>query len=164
MRLGHVAVVSRVVNAREIEIDHANWWGPGSRGGVTRGVAVIDVSENNDWTAVRVGLGNGDFGSVYPTHGFIYDRPDDGKIEVASETPAPVPPVNPPPADLRLRVQTVAGTDVTLLNGPISYDEVAEAPDDGAAVRTSRYYAAHHRSYRTWHGYAYAHRPLRFRG
>jgi surface antigen len=28
MRLGHVAVVSRVINPREIEIEHANWWGP----------------------------------------------------------------------------------------------------------------------------------------
>ena len=75
MRLGHVAVVSRVVNKREIEIDHANWAG----GGISRGVAVIDVSEANDWTAVRVGLGGtGNFGSVYPTYGFIYNRADHG--------------------------------------------------------------------------------------
>lgn len=75
MRLGHVAVVARVVNKREIEIDHANWAG----GGVSRGVAVIDVSEANDWTAVRVGLGGtGSFGSVYPTYGFIYNRADHG--------------------------------------------------------------------------------------
>ena len=80
MRLGHVAVVTRVVNSREIEIDHANWWGPGaSKGGVSRGVPVVDVSEHNDWSAVRVGLGHtGGFGSVYPTYGFIYDRPDRG--------------------------------------------------------------------------------------
>jgi hypothetical protein len=80
MRLGHVAVVTRVMNSREIEIDHANWWGPGaSKGGVSRGVPVIDVSENNDWSAVRVGLGrSGEFGSVYPTYGFIYDRQDTG--------------------------------------------------------------------------------------
>jgi surface antigen len=80
MRLGHVAVVTRVVNSREIEIDHANWWGPGaSKGGVSRGVSVVDVSENNDWSAVRVGLGHtGGYGSVYPTYGFIYDRPDTG--------------------------------------------------------------------------------------
>lgn len=75
MRLGHVAVVARVVNRREIEIDHANWSG----GGVARGVAVIDVSEANDWSAVRVGLGgNGNFGSIYPTYGFIYNRADHG--------------------------------------------------------------------------------------
>ena len=32
MRLGHVAVVTRVVNAREVIVDHANWPGGGGRG------------------------------------------------------------------------------------------------------------------------------------
>ncbi len=102
MRLGHVAVVSRVINAREIEIDHANWWGPGMRGGVAHNMPVVDVSENNDWTAVRVGLGDsGAFGSVYPTYGFIYDRPDNGRMLVATSAPAPQPELNPAPRDLR---------------------------------------------------------------
>ncbi len=79
MRLGHVAVVTGVVNTREVEIDHANWGG--SRGGVTRGIQVIDVSDSNDWSEVRVALGHGgEFGSVYPTYGFIYDRPDNGTM------------------------------------------------------------------------------------
>lgn len=82
MRLGHVAVVTQVVNAREVIIDHANWGGPGlHKGMVSKGVPVIDVSENNDWSAVRVALsGSGTFGSVYPTYGFIYDRPDRGSM------------------------------------------------------------------------------------
>ena len=85
MRLGHVAVVAAVLNSRMVEIDHANWAGPGaSRGGVSRGIPVIDVSEANDWSAVRVGLGHsGTFGSVYPTYGFIYDRPDNGRFTTA---------------------------------------------------------------------------------
>lgn len=81
MRSGHVAVVSRVVNARLIEIDHANWGGPGiRRGTVMHGVDVVDVSPNNDWTQVRVQVGhsNAQFGREYPTHGFILNRPDDG--------------------------------------------------------------------------------------
>ncbi len=80
MHLGHVAVVKQVVGSREIIIDHANWAGPGaSKGGVSRSVSVVDVSERNDWSAVRVALGHtGDYGSVYPTYGFIYDRPDNG--------------------------------------------------------------------------------------
>ena len=58
MRLGHVAVVTRVLNSREVEIDHANWWGPGAgKGGISYGTPVVDVSENNDWSEVRVGLG-----------------------------------------------------------------------------------------------------------
>ena len=81
MRLGHVAVVAHVVDNRTIEIDHANWAGPGGgKGRVARGVPVIDVSEANDWSAVQVGLGGGGFGSVYPTYGFIYDRPDRGMM------------------------------------------------------------------------------------
>jgi hypothetical protein len=103
MRLGHVAVVSRIVNRREVEIDQANWWGPGGDyGGVSRNVPVVDVSEANDWSAVRVGLGeSGDFGAVYPTYGFIYDRPDTGVLVAAAHAPAPEPNLNPAPRDLR---------------------------------------------------------------
>jgi hypothetical protein len=82
MSRGHVAVVSRVVNARTILIDHANWAGPGiARGTVMRGVTVVDVSDRNDWTAVRVQVGwdNDTFGRTYPTHGFIYNRAPDGR-------------------------------------------------------------------------------------
>lgn len=119
MRLGHVAVVSRVINAREIEIDHANWWGPGMRGGVARNMPVVDVSENNDWSAVRVGLGQtGQFGSVYPTYGFIYDRPDTGTMVASTAAPAPQPELNPPPRDLRPANE----------RGWQMYEEVAEAP------------------------------------
>lgn len=78
MSSGHVAVVSRVVNARMIEIDHANWGGPGiRRGTVMRGVRVIDVSDDNSWTRVRVQVGydSSIFGREYPTHGFIHNRP-----------------------------------------------------------------------------------------
>jgi surface antigen len=87
MRLGHVAVVKSVLSSREIEIDHANWAGPGaSKGGVSRSIPVVDVSANNDWSAVRVGLGHsGNYGSIYPTYGFIYDRPD---TDVLARTPA----------------------------------------------------------------------------
>jgi hypothetical protein len=90
MRLGHVAVVTRVMDSRTVEIDHANWAGPGAtKGGVSRGIPVIDVSDNNDWSAVRVGLGHsGDFGSIYPTYGFIYDRPDRGQM-IANAKAAP---------------------------------------------------------------------------
>ena len=79
MRLGHVAVVARVVDSRTVEVDHSNWAGPGGgKGRVARGVPVIDVSPNNDWSSVQVGLAGGGLGSVYPTFGFIYDRADRG--------------------------------------------------------------------------------------
>jgi len=120
MRLGHVAVVSRIINRREIEIDQANWWSAGMRGSVSRDVPVVDVSEANDWTAVRVGLGVGDkYGAVYPTHGFIYDRPDTGVIAANVTAPAPQPQLNPAPSDLRSAVERPWKT----------YEEVAEAPE-----------------------------------
>ncbi len=120
MRLGHVAVVSRIINRREIEIDQANWWSVGMRGGVSRDVPVVDVSEANDWTAVRVGLGYSErYGAVYPTYGFIYDRPDTGMVRAEVTAPAPEPTLNPAPRDLRPAVERPWKT----------YEEVAEAPE-----------------------------------
>lgn len=86
MRLGHVAVVSRVLGNREVLIDHANWGGPGiRRGTVMRGVRVVDASEANDWSAVRVQVGWDDdtLGRTYPLHGFIHNREDTGGTMVA---------------------------------------------------------------------------------
>ncbi len=92
MRMGHVAVVSRVVSNREVLIDHANWEGPGIRkGSIMRGVSVVDVSDRNDWTAVRVQVGRDDnsYGRTYPTYGFIYNRPDHGgRVMTASRSGA----------------------------------------------------------------------------
>lgn len=72
MPLGHVAVVRNVVNSRTIIIDQSHW----AQAGISRNVPVIDVSPNNDWSAVRVALNNrsGTYGSIYPTYGFIYPR------------------------------------------------------------------------------------------
>jgi CHAP domain len=114
MRLGHVAVVSRVINRREIEVDQANW---GDGGAITRSVPVIDVSEDNDWTAVRVALGDGRYGSVYPTYGFIYDRPDTGTMLASARAPAPELAANPAPSDLRPLNR--GGEEVAELPGPI---------------------------------------------
>jgi CHAP domain len=69
---GHVAVVTHLVEAREILVTHANWSGTAAtRGRVTSGVRVIDISPGNDWSELRVWNGDG-FGKVYPAHGFIY--------------------------------------------------------------------------------------------
>jgi surface antigen len=69
MRAGHVAVVSQVVNAREILVNQANW----PHGDVVEGAAVYDVSADNDWTTVRVAAeSGGSWGRTNPTFGFIY--------------------------------------------------------------------------------------------
>ena len=71
MRLGHVAMVSEVVNDREVLLTHANW---SRRGRVETNVRAIDVSEVGDWSKVKVWYGpKDDLGSsTYPTKGFIY--------------------------------------------------------------------------------------------
>ncbi len=74
MPLGHVAVVRRQVDSRTIYIDQSHW----AADGISYNVRVVDVSPANNWTAVRVAL-NGDrtrLGSIYPTNGFIYHRPE----------------------------------------------------------------------------------------
>lgn len=79
MRLGHVAVVTQVIDARQVLIDHANW-GPrdAGRGRVSKMVAVRDISRHNDWSAVQVwNVATNEFGlRTYPTYGFIYPRQD----------------------------------------------------------------------------------------
>lgn len=123
MVLGHVAVVSKVLDSRNVEIDQANWAG---RGQISRNIDIVDVSPLNDWTAVRVAIGESDvFGSIYLTYGFIYDRPDRGTM-VANVGTAPMPVLNAASRDLRPvgeRGQTSLGADQD--------EEVAEASDDG---------------------------------
>jgi len=71
MRAGHVAVVKKVLTDREILVDHANWMNDGR---IYLNARVVDVSENNDWSKVRVwnAVGGGQMGSrVYPIKGFV---------------------------------------------------------------------------------------------
>lgn len=75
MTLGHVAVVSRILDDRRVLIRHANWSVPGS---IEEDVLMIDVSVRGDWSAVRVWHSpTGQMGArTNPTYGFIYpDRP-----------------------------------------------------------------------------------------
>lgn len=55
IKLGHVAVVSRIVSPRILMITHANWSRIGGlRGQIERDVTLVDVSATNNWSAVRV--------------------------------------------------------------------------------------------------------------
>lgn len=102
-RLGHVAVVSTVVNSRKVLISHSNWsLINGRRGQIERNVPAIDVSPNNDWSQVRVwyhsiqAIG----GTQWPLHGFIYNAkpgsvPSGGAVAVAA--PAPIAAPQPKP-------------------------------------------------------------------
>jgi surface antigen len=67
---GHVAVVQKIISPREIRVDHANWLDDGS---IFINDPVVDVSEDNDWSAVRVwNIKTGAWGgNTYPVQGFI---------------------------------------------------------------------------------------------
>jgi subtilisin family serine protease len=70
LRLGHVAVVTRIVSRREIRVDQANWQ---NHGEIDHSTPVRDVSARNDWSQVRVwDMGSAGFGThVYAVSGFI---------------------------------------------------------------------------------------------
>nr|WP_087574490.1 CHAP domain-containing protein [Sphingomonas sp. CDS-1] len=75
MVLGHVAVVSKVLDNRRVLIRHANWSVPGA---IEEDVLAIDVSEEGDWSEVRVWHSptNQMGARSNPTFGFIYpDKP-----------------------------------------------------------------------------------------
>ncbi len=99
MQLGHVAVVRKLVDSRTILISHANW-SPinGRRGQIERKVMARDVSDNNDWSLVRIWYAPiGKLGTTaFPVNGFIYParpaRKDDrqwasAKADVNSRPP-----------------------------------------------------------------------------
>ena len=67
---GHVAVVTAVLSPREIKVDHANWQ---NQGEIDLNMPVLDVSQNNDWSQVRVwDPGSNQFGArIYAISGFI---------------------------------------------------------------------------------------------
>ncbi|MGN6374208.1 MAG: CHAP domain-containing protein [Sphingomonas sp.] len=91
--LGHVGVISRIVDSRVALITQANWSViDGERGHAEQDVTLFDVSEDNDWSEVRVwykgmhGLGS----TTYPIYGFIYEAPaKDARDAVRKARPAP---------------------------------------------------------------------------
>lgn len=95
MRHGHVAVVTDVVNSREVLVDHANWGSRriGGRGQVAKGMSVVDISPKNDWTQVRVwNRRSGEYGTrTYPTYGFIY-APGSRAVHLQMASFIPEPP------------------------------------------------------------------------
>ncbi len=89
--LGHVAVVSRIVDGRVLMLTHANWSRQnGERGHAEQDVTLTDVSRDNDWSQVMVwyrdrdGLGS----TAYPVYGFIYgNRKTKPARELTSKQP-----------------------------------------------------------------------------
>lgn len=92
MKLGHVAVVSRIVTRRVIMVTHANWSRIGGvRGRAERDVTVIDASPAGDWSQVKVWFQSNDAlgGTVYPIYGFIYGAPSATAPGTRAAAPSP---------------------------------------------------------------------------
>jgi surface antigen len=84
MRLGHVAAVREIVDDRTIIISHANWSTIGGvRGHIEEDVRAVDVSQDNDWSEVRVWYTPNEAmgGTEWPAHGFIYPKQKRGESE-----------------------------------------------------------------------------------
>lgn len=82
---GHVSVVSRLLGTRQIQVTQANWV-PGE---LDVDQLVVDVSERNDWTEVRVWWPPvGALGAhAYPAYGFIQPTTATTHEELARVTP-----------------------------------------------------------------------------
>ncbi len=82
---GHVSVVSRLLGPRQIQVTQANW----VHGEINEDQLVVDVSERNDWSEVRVWwppvgqLGAHD----YATFGFILPPNPASHDELAQAAP-----------------------------------------------------------------------------
>jgi|GEM_PF-1748415 len=86
MRLGHVSAVSGIVDDRTILVTHS-FGGPY----LWRDVPIIDVSDANDWTRVRVWHGpTQQLGTTrFATYGFVYPRePEPTETAEHAEPPA----------------------------------------------------------------------------
>ncbi len=73
---GHLAVVKKVINSRQINVTHSNWGNdPKSRRILYHSMRVEDISPANDWTRLR--FWNDEdavFGFPYAANGFIYPK------------------------------------------------------------------------------------------
>jgi len=132
MVLGHVAAVSRVVDARTVLIRHANWSQlNGRRGQIEDDVRAVDVSPANDWSQVRVWYGttNSLGTTAWPVHGFIYPdhtpvmrapRPQVAAAPARAQAPAPAaaPAVAPSSAPSSARAPTRAAPQLAARQQP----------------------------------------------
>lgn len=105
-KLGHVATVSQIVDARTIQLDHANWSVPGK---IERNVIALDVSAGNDWSKVRIWYGPSRSlgGTHWPISGFIYNTKPSAtpRLELArtqgQTSPSTSPTANVEPSPVR---------------------------------------------------------------
>lgn len=84
LKSGHLAVVSRVVAPRLIDVTHRNWGNDWLSRRVTYELQrVEDVSNTGDWSSVRFwNPETGVYGAPYAASGFIYNRAPQSVVAV----------------------------------------------------------------------------------
>lgn len=71
---GHLAVVKRIIDDKQIDVTHSNWgWDYKTRSIIYNSMRVEDVSPTNDWSQLRFwNMEANSFGFPYAARGFIY--------------------------------------------------------------------------------------------
>ena len=122
---GHVPLVARVVSAREILVDHANW----HRGTVSRGMSVIDTSRDQDWTQVAIiDLPSGKHGRSSPTFGFIY--PGEGRHKIVEKRDTRSPDSSPDSYIADREAPTESSSQASLVHLAVANDDLPRPIDD----------------------------------
>ena len=77
MPYGHVAVVTKILDNRHIDVTHSDWGDDMiTRRVIYSKMRVEDISRNNDWSLVHFWNYDHDcYGFPYPAKGFIYPHP-----------------------------------------------------------------------------------------
>jgi surface antigen len=124
---GHLAVVKRIVSAREIRVDHANWLDDGS---IYVNDPVVDVSANNDWSAIKVwNIKTGGWGvKIYPVRGFI----GSGNVSVADASDVASQKNGPVPDAVIARAEPLPQRDSKILKATEPLVQTAPDPESHA--------------------------------
>ncbi len=148
MTLGHVAMVSKVIDERTVLLRHANW-SPidGRRGHVELDVRAVDVSPDNDWSEVRVWYAPiGDLGTTHwPVNGFIYKQkprheagPRDTTLAWVDRDGASLPAPHRAAKVSRIDASFLDGIKPEIGHAPVRTPLVAHPPAHAPAVSSLR--------------------------
>ncbi len=99
LKYGHLAVVKKIIDSRNIEVAHSNWGGDRkTRSFVYNHMPVVDTSPNNNWSSARFwNYPSSSYGSIYTVSGFIYPNVNSTPSAVSLLAPEQKPPVVPTP-------------------------------------------------------------------
>ncbi|MGB0695637.1 MAG: CHAP domain-containing protein [Rhodospirillaceae bacterium] len=134
---GHIAVVTAIEGPRRIKVSHANWgWNRATRGKIYEHMPVLDVSENNDWSKVRLmHPATNAFGRPYKADGFIHNRK--GTVPAIQSKPRLQTASVKPPLDKAERTAPLAVKPPTQNAPTIAVPKVQPTPPSTKPLRVA---------------------------